>query len=120
MFGLITLTVFFYFDQERADFTWSAIGEMKDVAGELLFRSLSSVMLGILTIPHCNASCERIFSQVRKNKTDQRASLGAETMDALMVLKSQPGTFDPEKQYSLDTLRKIKSSYYNSLKVHKE
>ena len=56
-----------------------------------MFPNVAKVMLGILTIPHSNAGCKRIFSCVRKNRTDQRASLLAKTMDSLMVMKSRPG-----------------------------
>ena len=69
----------------RIDHTWVEIGKVKDEAGQFLFKNVSQVMCGILAIPHSNAGCERIFSYVRKNKTDQRSSLAADTIDALMV-----------------------------------
>jgi hypothetical protein len=100
--------------KERVDTTWVAIGKLKDAAGEPIFRNLAAVMLGILTIPHSNASCERIFSCVRKNKTDQRASMGIETLDALMVVKSHG--LDPCREHTPETLRALKSAYYLSLK----
>ena len=34
---------------------------------------LSQVMCSILCLPHSSAHCKKIFSTVRKNKTDQRA-----------------------------------------------
>ena len=35
--------------------------------------------------------CESIFFTVRKKRTDQRASLGDDTLEALLLLKTQPG-----------------------------
>ncbi|XP_064648741.1 uncharacterized protein LOC135500955 [Lineus longissimus] len=101
--------------KDRIDATWSAIGQVKDSTGHFTYKNLAQVMLGICTIPHANASCERIFSCVRKNKTDQRASMGSNTLDALMVVKGRllnGGRSD----YSSDRLKKIKSAYYKSLK----
>ena len=69
-------------------------------------------MCGILAIPHSNAGCERIFSCVRKNKTDQRSSL-ADILDALMVLKSRP---KKQHEYSTEELNMFKSAYAASLK----
>ena len=83
-----------------------------------MFDKVALVMLAILTIPHCNAACERIFSQVRKNKTAQRDSMGPDTLDAILVLKGQPGGYNPSKRYSPNKLRKLKSCYYESLKKY--
>jgi hypothetical protein len=104
-------------EMDRIDHTWKSLGELRDEAGELMFPNLSAVMLGILTIPHSNAQCERIFSCVRKNKTDQRACLGSETLDALMVCKTRPNEL---RQYSDDQLKKIKSAYSVSLSSKKD
>lgn len=100
--------------KETIDATWAAIGQTKDAAGVPMFSNLARVMLGILIIPHSNASCERIFSCVRKNKTDQRASLSDKTVDSLMVVKSRPGMPDTRK-YSVGQLTRLKSAYYKSL-----
>ena len=100
-------------ETERIDATWCAIGQVRDAAG-VLFSNLSKVCLGILTILHSNAGCERIFSCVRKNKTDQRASLSAETLDSLMVVKSRPGQ-PADRKYTNKQLAKFKSAYYKSL-----
>ena len=45
-------------------------------------------MCGIMTIPHSSAHCERVFSCVRKNRTEQRASLSDRTLESLLVFKS--------------------------------
>ena len=98
----------------RVDHFWAAMHQKKDSTGQPMFPILSNVMLSILCIPHSNASCERVFSQVRKNKTDQRASMGAETLNALMVVKATCGN-PGERNYSDSELKAIKSAYYRSL-----
>jgi hypothetical protein len=100
---------------DRIDLVWVAIGAMKDATGEPMFENLPRVMLGILTIPHSNAQCERIFSCVRANKTYVRNLLGTVTLDAIMVMKSTEGEAH-EKKYSTEKLQNLKSAYYNSLK----
>ena len=104
-----------FIDQkDRVDQTWVVLGKIKDEAGEPRFRNLTQVMLGILTIPHANASCERVFSIVRKNHTAQRSELGPDTLDALLVVKSIPGAAH-ERKYTDAKLSKLKSAYYKSL-----
>ncbi|KAL8621529.1 hypothetical protein ACOMHN_026201 [Nucella lapillus] len=88
---------------------------MKDASGAAQFHFLPTFMVSILTIPHSNAHCERVFSYVRKNRTDQRESLGEETMDALMVVKSMPGGFLTR---NLDKEQLIAVKKCNSQKVH--
>ena len=96
------------------DDTWSAIGNLKDETGEQTMKELSKVMCGILTVPHSSAHCERVFSCVRKNRTDQRSCLGDDTLGSLLVLKSRPGSFGT-RTYSNDILDSVKSAYYKSL-----
>lgn len=97
----------------RDDTKWFSIGKMKK-GGDLLFPHLPKVMLGIMTIPHSSAHCERIFSVVRKNKTDFRGSMGPDTLEALVVAKSRPGQA-LDRQYSVEELKSLKSAYYQSL-----
>ena len=99
------------------DKTWAEIGRLKDEDGDATMNELSQVMRSILTIPHSNAHCERIFSTVRKNRTEQRASMGDDLLESLLLLKSQPGhPFDSNRQLSKGTLNKLKSAYYESNK----
>jgi len=49
------------------------------------------MMMNIIVIAHSSARCERVFSIVRKNKTDFRDSLGRDTLEALVVAKARPG-----------------------------
>jgi len=101
----------------RIDATWVAIGRLRDETGSFEYKELSEVMLGILTIPHSSAHCERVFSTVRKNRTDQRASMSDETLETLLVLKSRPGNVtDPSRQHSESALDVLKKVYSKSLK----
>ena len=100
--------------KKRIDHAWADIGCVEDEAGQFIFQNLSKVMMAILSIPHSNAGCERIFSMVRKNKTDQRASMSSETLNALMVLKSRAKSRDAE--FSNEQLKKFKTAYAKSLK----
>ena len=102
-------------DTQRIDETWREIGKIKDENGNALFTELSKVMLGILTIPHSSAHCERVFSTVRKNRTDQRSSLNDKTLESLLVLKGRAGKPD-SRHHDIETLKRLKGAYYRSLK----
>jgi hypothetical protein len=97
------------------DMNWVMIGKMKDGGGVLKYSNLARVMLAILTIPHSNAQCERVFSTVTQNKTWTRASLNSDTIEALLLAKSRPGEAHT-RVYSTDKLQQLKSSYYQALK----
>nr|KAG5693497.1 hypothetical protein BaRGS_006487 [Batillaria attramentaria] len=73
---------------------------------------LARVMKGIMTIPHSSAPCERVFSKVKKNVTDQRSCLSQETTEALLVLKSQPrGVVAGNFEIKDSELQALKSAY---------
>lgn len=100
--------------ESRMDSTWMNIGNVKDGDGVTVFEELSKVMRGILTIPHSSAHCERIFSCVRKNKTDQRASLSDKVLEALLVVKCSE-----KYEFTDNELKRLKCSYYVSIKDKK-
>ena len=102
--------------KEREDHTWFAIGQLRDPdSGDLLFRDLANAVLGILTIPHGSAHCERVFSCVRKNKSPQRSSLSSSTMESLLVLKTLPTEpVDSVLSLSKEDLQELRSAYYRS------
>lgn len=100
-------------DSDRVDDVWKEIAKLKE-DGEPAFTYLPMLMLSILTIPHSSAHCERIFSVVRKNKTDFRGSMGLDTLEALVVAKSRPGSA-LDRIYSHSQLKDMKSAYYRSL-----
>lgn len=63
---------------ERFDTKWHLISQIKIPGCEtsaLKYGALAKLMLSILVIPHGNTEPERLFSAVRKNQTDFRASL---------------------------------------------
>lgn len=91
------------------DELWFTIALHKDCLGQLKYDRLAFFMLGLLTIPHSNAECERTFSQVRKNKTDFRGSLTDDTLSALIVTKSSNRQPCFETDFSNVFLKKIKS-----------
>ena len=63
---------------------WMKIGLLKSPMGALKYENLSSLALNLLAIPTSNADSERVFSLVRRIKTDFRASLSPETVAALI------------------------------------
>lgn len=71
---------------------WQKLGLLKDDLGDILLPHLPRIMLRILSIPHSNASCERMFSLVRKNRTEFRANMSVETLESLITLKQSAGT----------------------------
>ena len=102
-------------DTNRMDESWMAIGKISRDNCQP-FKELSVVMCGILTIPHSSAHCERVFSCVRKNRTEQRSCLGDDTLESLLVLKSCTGGISIPKELSNADLDHIKGAYYRSLK----
>ena len=79
---------------------------------------LALVMLGVLAIPHSSSHCERVFSTVRKNRTDQRASLSDDTLEAMLVLKSQPGhATDDARQHSTARLEVLRGDKHDSVSL---
>lgn len=78
--------------KKRADETWGEISKVVEREGqEPTFKALPKVMVAILSIPHSSAHCERVFSQVRKNATEFRGSMGHDMLQALMVNKGRDG-----------------------------
>ena len=80
----------------RADQAWLEIGKLKDYSGQLKYKFLPKCMLMILSISHSNAEDERIFSVVRKNATEFRATLSTPVIsdtlrgDNCMLLAHRP------------------------------
>ena len=59
-------------EASRIDKAWALISDITDCEDQPKYPLLSGAALGLLVVPHSNASCERIFSLVRKCKTEQR------------------------------------------------
>ena len=71
----------------RGDILWGYISQMKDCIGKHRFDILFKVVKLVLVLPHSNASEERVFSIVRKNKTKFRASMGFSTLGSILTVK---------------------------------
>ena len=93
---------------DREDQKWAHLAKQRQL-GDLAYNRLAHCMLGILSLPHSNASCERLFSQVRKNKTDFRGSLSSSMLNNMMVAKANLRGSCYEQKFSQDFLKKAKS-----------
>ena len=72
----------------RQDVLWQNLSTLKSSDGRNVFKRLSKVAKLVLLIPHSNADEERIFSMVRKNKTQFRPSLGLhKTLHSILTVK---------------------------------
>ena len=82
---------------------WGALSKTTR-GGILKFPNLCKLMKGILSIPHSNASSERLFSMVRKIVTENRTDLGNDTVCALLSCKmncdSTASNFTPDRSIS--------------------
>ena len=101
--------------EDSADKQWAIMSKQKGPCGQLAYDKLSRVMLGILTIPHSNAECERVFSQVRKNKTDFRGSLSNELLSSMLVTKAHQKGPCYNTNFNESFLKKAKSAAYKAL-----
>ena len=63
---------------------WLKVCSMKSPMGELKYENLATLALQLLSIPASNADSERVFSLVRRIKTEFRSSLSTETVSALI------------------------------------
>ena len=95
---------------ERIEKQWSLIGKIKNVDGTLKYRHTANIMLSILTIPHSNAECERIFSMVNKTKRKFRSNINDETLEKLIMVKISLQGSCYEQNFEPSFLKKVKSS----------
>ena len=63
---------------------WMAVQKMKSPMEDPKYVHLATLALELLAIPTSNADSERVFSLVRRVKTDFRASLAPETLSSLI------------------------------------
>lgn len=99
-------------NEKRIDVKWGRINRYTNKKYEVLCK----VMLSILTIPHSNAECERIFSFVTKTHTKFRSSLSNETIENLLIIKSQMKTPCFQQNFDASFLRRAKASTAQILK----
>lgn len=67
---------------------WNMIAGIKDYNDELIFKNIFKLAEIVLSLPHSNAECERIFSIVTDAKTKKRNCLGNKTLNAIAVIRS--------------------------------
>ena len=108
----------------RIDVAWHLMSQLKDVVTGLpKFQSLAEVMKGILTMYHSNADCERLFSMVRKNKTDFRSSMKIPTLSNLLTHKTMMNARSQvchSIRHMDELLKKAKSATYLALNSQQE
>ena len=91
-------------EADRLDQRW-ALQAKQDPAT----RFACLFLLNLLVVPHSSASCERVFSYVRKIKTDQRARMGDSLLEALVICKHIPGS-PLDRQHTPEMLKYLKGS----------
>ena len=88
---------------ESVDKIWALQASDPDTRFACLF------LLNLLVVPHSSASCERVFSYVRKIKTDQRAKMGDRLLEALIIVKHIPSS-PIDRHHSSEMLLYLKGS----------
>ena len=96
----------------RMDVIWSFLSTLKNINGKPIFERLSKV---VLTLPHLNASEQRVFSLINKNKTKFRPSLKLDgTLASIIMIRlanTQPCyKFEPPEQI-IDSSKKATMVY---------
>ncbi|KAF9417162.1 hypothetical protein HW555_005673 [Spodoptera exigua] len=79
---------------------WNKILKMTDGTGEPMFPNLKEIIKVLLVLPFSNACVERVFSQLKLIKSDQRNRLNTDTIAALMATKAavkNATIFEPSK-----------------------
>lgn len=72
---------------KSVDEFWWEISKMKSFE-DYLFPNLSKLANTVLSLPHANADCERIFSIVSDVRTKKRNKLGHEALNAICLIRS--------------------------------
>lgn len=92
---------------------WHKLLNLEDITGQKLFQHLPKFALEVLSLPHSNADCERIFSKINNMKTKSRNKPITETVRGLLLASEGVGdcsSFTP----SNEMLKKMTASMYNS------
>ena len=98
---------------ERIDEQWGKVSEIRDTTGNKKFSHISKLALSILLIPHSNATCERVFSAVRKIRTDFRSSMGPNTLEAMCLVKMDmqfAGAVCHQQEYTREQTKQAKNA----------
>lgn len=88
---------------------WLMVKSFKTPMGDAMYPNLSMLVLQLLAIPTSNADCERVFSVVRRIKTDFRSSLLPDTISSLIGIHfNSPFQCCEQTEYSSSLLDKAK------------
>ena len=101
----------------EVDILWGYISQMKDCIGKHIFDIFFDIVELVLVLQHSNASKERVFSIVRKNKTIFRATMGFNTLGFILTVKlANPNAtkFKPDRAL----LKSAKSATWEYNKRH--
>ena len=75
-------------------------------------KNLANFVLGVLSLPHSNADCERIFSEVNIMKTKKRNQLITETINGTLMTRQylrNEGNCTKFKQVADEMIKMMKS-----------
>ena len=110
----------------RVDILWWHLAHLKvaEKSTQNRFKHLPKIAEVVLVIPHSNAEQERLFSIVKKNKTDSRSNLKLDgTLSSILAMKLQyPESSTPchEWKPSDEMLKDAKNATVKYNKKHTE
>lgn len=85
----------------QVDVFWSKLLICDEGDQGLTFKNLSKFVLNVISLPHSNADCERIFSKVNLIKTKTRNKVITLTMSGILLAKQRVQgncvNFEPSK-----------------------
>ena len=98
---------------DSADEQWNCVALIKDSTGHAKYADLAQLAQKVLLIPHSNAACERVFSAVRKIRTDFRGSMNPNTLEDICTVKVHmlnEGLVCHEQLFSMKETKKAKKA----------
>lgn len=73
-------------EEKDTDKFWVLLLNFKHEGSSIaIYKELSEFVLSILSLPHSNAECERLFSKVNRTKTKSRNSMITSTVSASLM-----------------------------------
>ena len=103
------------------DVIWGHLSEDKASCGIKRFPKLSSIALLVLTPSHSNADEERVFSLIKKSKTEFTGSLGLNrTLSSIITMKMNLDGESHQFRPSASLIKKSKSSTGEHNRLHKK
>lgn len=72
-------------NETQVDVFWHKVSKLKDSGGVSKYTELPKFALAVLSIPHANADCERVFSKYNLVKTKSRNRLIVKNIEGVML-----------------------------------